>query len=95
MNESFPRDCITHSPQPATLGGVLSHPEMQESLLLPGLLMQRDRGLVTRACVGQFLTGSGLGTVPIVALSQRTDSQGGTKGPGNQARVESALFGVL
>lgn len=50
---------------------------------------------MTRACVGQFLTGSGLGTVPIVALSQRTDSEGGTKGPGNQARVENTLLGFF
>lgn len=85
---------MVHS-QRTSWGGVLSTLETQESLWLPGPLMQRNWDLVTGACVGQFLTGSGLGTVCIVALSQRTDSQGGTKGPGNQARVESTLWGVL
>lgn len=36
-----------------------------------------------------------LGNSPIVVLSESTDSQGGTKGPGNQAREENALGGYL
>lgn len=36
-----------------------------------------------------------LGNSSIVILSQRTDSQGGTKGPGNQAREKNTLLGLF
>lgn len=84
MNESFPGGNITGYTD-SNVWGVLSNPEMQESLLLPGPLMQRNCSLVTRACMGQFLTGS----VPIVVLSQRN------KGAWESGQDGKYPFGVL
>ena len=97
MNRRLHEDYITHGMWSITWDSCIMIPERQEPSLFPCPTMQKS--WVVGSCdLGLSESASHrvrLGNSPIVVPSQRTDSQGGTKGPENQAREKNNLLGLF
>ena len=85
VTERLHEGYITHSKWSVVWGGFILIRERQK-LCLPHKQRSHVMGSCDRGSSGSASPRVRLGNSPIVVLSWRMDSQGETKGPGNQAR---------